>query len=73
MNDKQVMVDREFKEHFKKVDNLVAYYMDNMENELGTIQEALEHFFADLSTIDLDRVVAELARKRNKTLNLWNS
>lgn len=63
----------ELKEHFKKVDNLVAYYMDNMENELGTIQEALEHLFADLSTIDLDRVAAEIARKRNKTLNLWNS
>ena len=55
--------DKQLAEHFKKVDKLVAYYMDNMDYEHGTIQEALENLFADLSGSDLDRAMAELARK----------
>ena len=66
MNDKQVIRDREFKEHFKKVDQLVNYYMDNMEYEKGTIQEALENLFAELGTSDMDRAMAELASKKKK-------
>lgn len=57
------MNDIELKEHFKKVDKLVSYYMDNMENEQGTIREALEYLFGDLGSSDMDRAMAELARK----------
>lgn len=57
------MNDIELKEHFKKVDKLVSYYMDNMENEQGTIREALEYLFGDLGSSDMDRAMAELSRK----------
>lgn len=53
-------------EHFKKVEQLVNYYMDNMDNERGTIQEALENLFAELGTSDMDRAMAELASKKKK-------
>lgn len=57
------MNDIELTEHFKKVDKLVSYYMDNMENEQGTIREALEYLFGDLGSSDMDRAMAELSRK----------
>jgi Skp family chaperone for outer membrane proteins len=65
--------DEELKEHFVKVDKLVKYYMNNMDNELGTIQEALENLFSELGKDDLERAIKDLARKENKTLNLWNT
>lgn len=58
-----IMNDIELKEHFKKVDKLVSYYMDNMENEQGTIREALENLFGDLGSSDMDRAMAELSSK----------
>lgn len=58
-----IMNDIELTEHFKKVDKLVSYYMDNMENEQGTIREALEYLFGDLGSSDMDRAMAELSRK----------
>lgn len=66
--------DREkLEKRFAKVDKLVKYYMDNMDQEHGTIQEALENLFAELGTDDLERAIKDLASKENKTLNLWNS
>lgn len=56
----------ELQEHFKKVDKLVAYYMDNREEESGVIQEALERLFAELGSSDMDRAMAELERKTRK-------
>lgn len=53
-------------EHFKKVEQLVNYYMDNMDNERGVIQEALENLFAELGVDDMNRAMAELESKKKK-------
>lgn len=58
--------DKQLAEHFKKVDQLVNYYMDNMENESGTIREALEYLFGELGSSDMDRAMAELASKKRR-------
>lgn len=57
---------KKIEEHFKKVEQLVNYYMDNMDNERGTIQEALENLFAELGTSDMNRAMEELASKKKK-------
>lgn len=71
------MTDKELKEHFAKVDRLVNYYLDNRDDELATIEEALQALFGDLDESDLNRAMATLdakTRKRhNAVLNLWNS
>jgi ADP-dependent phosphofructokinase/glucokinase len=64
---------KKLEEHFKKVDKLVSYYMANMDQEPGTIQEALEYLFGELGSEDIERAIKELNRKENKTLNLWNT
>lgn len=53
-------------DHFTKVDKLVKYYMENMDNEQGTIQEALEYLFGELSTDDLNRAMDDLKLKLKK-------
>jgi hypothetical protein len=53
----------ELKEHFNKVDKLVKYYIENMDTEHGTIQEALEYLFGELCTEDLNRATEDLKRK----------
>lgn len=54
---------QELKEHFTKVDKLVKYYIENMDTEHGTIEEALSYLFADLSTEDLNRAMDDLKLK----------
>jgi hypothetical protein len=63
------MTDTELKEHFDKVDKLVNYYMDNMDEERGTIQEALENLFSDLGGSDMARAMDTLKRKQSKHHN----
>lgn len=63
------MTDIELKEHFDKVDKLVNYYMDNMDEERGTIQEALENLFSDLCHSDMARAMDTLKRKQSKRHN----
>ena len=60
------MTNDQLKEHFKKVDKLVKYYMENMDNEHGTIQEALEYLFGELGTDDLNRAMDDLKLKLKK-------
>lgn len=57
---------KQLAEHFTKVDKLVKYYMDNMDLERGTIQEALEYLFGELGTDDLNRATEDLKRKLKK-------
>jgi hypothetical protein len=66
MNDIFGNDNEKLKEHFKKVDKLVKYYMDNMDNEYGTIQEALEYLFGELGTHDLNRAIEELKIKQRR-------
>lgn len=63
------MTDTELKEHFDKVDKLVSYYMENMDEERGTIQEALENLFSDLGGNDMARAMDTLKRKQSKRHN----
>lgn len=53
-------------EHFTKVDKLVKYYMEHMDTEHGTIQEALEYLFTELESSDMDRAIEQLNSKTKK-------
>lgn len=55
----------ELKEHFAKVDKLIKYYIENMDRERGTVEEALSYLFADLSTEDLNRAFEDVELKEN--------
>lgn len=71
------MTDKELKEHFAKVDKLVNYYLDNRDDELATIEEALQALFGDMEEGDLNRAIdtlnAKTRKRHNAILNLWNS
>jgi hypothetical protein len=58
------MNNEQLKQHLTKVDKLVQYYMDNREDEEGTIREALEYLFCELSGSDMDRAMATLESKQ---------